>query len=219
MQRVATCQVFWQRAGVVHFSQAPTSSVLCQPPNTPPSWIALAYITWLHTHQSVRPVFTFASCCFSWRSRSKGSSNGKGEALVSKQAQTPAYLKCLAGFIITVHCKHTHMGWSLCTCSTKAEELLLHCVQTKSGSQETLGRLTWIHCIRGLDWNFSLEDKKRKTEEKSFLLEVCVETCFRKCTYLLLEGWLGIFHCLFIPLIGNIEATSIKISQLSCNRL
>lgn len=35
-------------------------------------------------------------------------SNGKGEALVSKHTQTPAYLRCLAGMIITVHCKHTH---------------------------------------------------------------------------------------------------------------
>lgn len=37
-----------------------------------------------------------------------GPGNGKGEALVSKHVQTPAYLRCLAGFIITIHCKHTH---------------------------------------------------------------------------------------------------------------
>ena len=94
-----------------------TSSVLCQPPpNTAPptqkkkkSWIALAYITQLCAHQSVRAVFMFAPRCFSWRSCSKGGSgNGKGEVLVSKHAQAPAYLRCLAGIIVTAHFKHSH---------------------------------------------------------------------------------------------------------------
>lgn len=143
----------------------------------PPSWIALAYITLLHTHQSVHPVFTFAPLCFSWSSHSKGSGNGKGEVLVCKHTQTPAYLRCLAGIIIMFQCKHTHSGWSLCTCLTEVEELLPYRLQTKYVSQETVCGFTGINCTRALvgtcHWKTWGKNKKNLP-----FTQVCVETCF-----------------------------------------
>lgn len=111
--------------------------------------------------------------------------------------QTPAYLRCLAGIIITVHCKHTHTCWSLCTCSTKAEELLLCPVQTQCGSQETLHGLIGIHCTMGLSWDLSEEGQspKKAVEKRKFVLKHAF-----KDAPIYKQGGLGISPCLFIPL-------------------
>lgn len=165
-----------------------TSSVLCQPPpNTPPpkkkkpSWIALAYITQLRAHQSVRAVFMFAPRCFSWRSRSKGEAAmervRRSWANMRKHLHIwDAWQELSSRPTVNTHTR-TQRRWSPCTCSTKAEELQPHC-QTKCGN-------TGVHCtggprlghvtggqgenrkikasfLRGLCWNTFKEEKKKK---------------------------------------------------------
>lgn len=106
---VETCPVFWQSDSFVHLSQALPSIVLCQPPNTPPSWIALAYITAIYAHQSVShsvyvcPTF-FLEVLFQ---------EERVRHLWANMYTTPAYLRCLAGLIITVHYKLIHISMRL----------------------------------------------------------------------------------------------------------
>lgn len=129
-----------------------TSSVLCQPPpNTPPQKKKKTQLnsTGLYNTAScssicTRRVYVRPSLFFLEIPFQGGSGNGKGEALVSKHAQAPAYLRCLAGIIIAAHCKHTH---------THTETLIsLHMLNKSRGTPASLSnkmRQHWGALHRG----------------------------------------------------------------------
>ena len=183
MRRAATCQVFWQSAGVVHLSQAPnvkcvvpTSTKHPPPQKKKPSWIALAYITQLHAHQSVRALFMFAPRCFSWRSRSKGEAAmervRRSWANMRKHLHIwDAWQELSSRPTVNTHTR-TQRRWSPCTCSTKAEELQPHC-QTKC---DNTTRIDWgaLHrgaSVRTCHWKMGWKQKNKGFLSHRFVLK------------------------------------------------
>lgn len=148
--QLADC--FDSRTVVVHQSEAPTHECVVPTLKVSPCWIALAYITQLHTHQSgstrvyVRPWVSLEAPL------PTRSSSGKSKTLVSKHVQTPAYLRCLVVVIITHTHAHTEISGHLLNKSRRTQ--LWH-VQTKYGSQETLHNLNGMQRTEGLSWNLS----------------------------------------------------------------
>lgn len=107
MQRVATCLMFWQLAGVRHLSPAPTAGVLCQPPNSPPpppsgldpSWKTVAYITQLlQSSAHTTHVYVWLPVFFLEFRAPRETVTEKGEAPLHKHAQSPAFLGFLASY-------------------------------------------------------------------------------------------------------------------------
>lgn len=102
MQRVATCLMFWQLAGVRHLSPAPRAGVLCQPPNSPPpptvrprpqlenSGLYNTAFTIIGPYYS---CLCLAPSVFLGVSGSKGNSDGKGRGTVAQTRTKP----CISG--------------------------------------------------------------------------------------------------------------------------
>lgn len=179
MRRAATCQLFWQSAGVVHLSQAP--NVKCVVPTStkhPPPKKKKTQLnsTGLYNTAScssicTRRVYVRPSLFFLEIPFQGGSGNGKGEALVSKHAQAPAYLRCLAGIIIAAHCKHTH---------THTETLIsLHMLNKSRGTPASLSnkmRQHWgaLHrgaSVRTCHWRTGWKQKNKGFLSQGFVLK------------------------------------------------
>lgn len=95
-----------------------------------------------HSSICTSPVFMLGSSVFLGSPISSGSGSGKSELLVTKRA----YLRCLAGTVITVHCKHTHKcqtRWPLWICSSRALELLTKLLQPGKTAQPGNDALHW----------------------------------------------------------------------------
>lgn len=149
MWQAATRRLFWQSDGCCTSILSSYIWVCCALKHSP-CWIALAYITQLHTHQSVSTAVYVALEFFLKLLFQR-------EAAVERvrrswaNVQTPAYLRCLAVVIIT----HPHTHRTLWAFTQQSRGTQLWHVQTKYGSQETLHNLNGIQCTEGLSWNLS----------------------------------------------------------------
>lgn len=141
------------------------------------------------------------------------------ERVRRKHAQTPAYLRCLAGIIIAAHCKHTqaraHARTFPCARRTKAEELLPYHLQTKRDSQETVQGLTGMD---GLDCTAGPQSGLVTGRQVLPFFHTGLRCNMFQGRFLALQtGRSGNILMLFIPPIGNRGCINKNITAIGYN--
>lgn len=135
------------------------------------------YNTKSHPSVSVLHVYIQPLTVFLWRSHSEVSADGRGEVLVHKYAQTPAYLRCLVEVIFTVHCKHTHTNLRVHPLQKPRNSCLIVFKQKMAAGKRCLDRLEWTvpwssagSCPRKkVGKSRTQEQTQNKTNQKNWL--------------------------------------------------